>query len=286
MPNTQDSGAKRVLEEREQRRAAAITMAEPAQEAAPPPGEDTQAQQPALPTEHGAEPSPAAAAADPTTQVDKELEEALRAALAGPGKDLGLLCKTLGDKFCLEPRRSSREDSQAGGDSGSDTTSPTDQEHSSSETDGDIGSASGSGGGSSSTAERDRREDDLQAVSAAAKVRGESSLYIPAESCEPCIAAAAQMLGFSDERVAFRAQHVVSKMALVLTPVRTSTWRGHRRVYEARVVTRVWLVWRYRRIKCKVRLHSYAVPPGRSQESTYLHHMFFFANPTCRIRCI
>ncbi|CAN0181426.1 unnamed protein product, partial [Ectocarpus sp. 12 AP-2014] len=133
-----------------------------------------------LPTEQeGAEPSSAAAAAaDPTTLVDtdQELEQALRAALAGPGKDLGLLCKTLGDRFCLEPRRSSREDTQAVCDSGSDTTSPGDQEPSSSETDGDSSSASGSGGGSSisssssSTAERESREDDLQAVSAAAKI--------------------------------------------------------------------------------------------------------------------
>ncbi|CAB1114735.1 unnamed protein product [Ectocarpus sp. CCAP 1310/34] len=155
-------------------------MAEPVQEATPPPGEDdTQAQQPALPTEQeGAAPSPAAAAAaDPTTPVDtdQELEQALRAALAGPAKDLGLLCKTLGDRFCLEPRRSRRKDTQAVCDSGSDTTSPADQEPSSSETDGDSNSASGSGGGSSSsssssTAERESREDDLQAVSAAAKI--------------------------------------------------------------------------------------------------------------------
>ncbi|CAN0326692.1 unnamed protein product, partial [Ectocarpus fasciculatus] len=137
-------------------------------------------QLPALPTEQGAALSPeaaGAAAADPTTaQVDtnEELEQALRAALAGPGKDLGLLCKTLGDKFCLEPRHTSREDAHAPGDSGSDTTSPADQEQSS-ETDGDSSSASGSGGGgssssSSSTAEREGREDDLQAVSAAAKI--------------------------------------------------------------------------------------------------------------------
>ncbi|CAM9391155.1 unnamed protein product, partial [Ectocarpus sp. 4 AP-2014] len=153
-------------------------MVEPAQEAAPSPGEDdTQAQQPALPMEQGgAAPSPAAAAAaDPTTLVDtdQELEQALRAALAGPGKDLGMLCKTLGDRFCLEPRRSSGEGTQAVCDSGSDTTSPADQEPGSSETDGDSSSASGSGDGSSSsssTAERESREDDLQAVSAAAKI--------------------------------------------------------------------------------------------------------------------
>ena len=71
---------------------------------------------------------PAAAAEAPGGR-NEALEAAIRHALEGSTKDLGRLCKTLGESFCLPSTRSARV---AGYDSGSDTTAPADQEHSSS----------------------------------------------------------------------------------------------------------------------------------------------------------
>lgn len=82
-------------------------------------------------------PAPAAAAAasvgaEAPAQVgrNEHLEAAVRQALDDSTKDLGRLCKTLGESFCLPSVRPAR----AVGcyDSGSDTTAPADQEHSSS----------------------------------------------------------------------------------------------------------------------------------------------------------
>lgn len=61
---------------------------------------------------------------------NEQLEVEVRQALEGPSSDLGRLCKTLGEAFCLPSFRAPRA---AGYDSGSDTTAPADQEHSSSE---------------------------------------------------------------------------------------------------------------------------------------------------------
>lgn len=61
---------------------------------------------------------------------NEELEVALRRALEGSPKDLGGLCKALGEAFCLPNSVPPRA---AGYDSGSDTTAPADQEQSSSE---------------------------------------------------------------------------------------------------------------------------------------------------------
>lgn len=89
-----------------------------------------------IPEQHPPPASAAAAAsvgAEARTQVgrNERLEAAVRQALDGSTKDLGRLCKTLGESFCLPSARPAR----AVGcyDSGSDTTAPADQEHSSSE---------------------------------------------------------------------------------------------------------------------------------------------------------
>lgn len=76
------------------------------------------------------------------------LEVALRRALEGSPKDLGGLCKTLGEAFCLP---SSVPPRVAGYDSGSDTTAPADQEQSSSSESG-AGSETGGDGGSGNAA--------------------------------------------------------------------------------------------------------------------------------------
>lgn len=73
---------------------------------------------------------------------NQELEASLRKALdAG---DLGQLCRTLGEAFCL-PSRTPRVE---GYDSGSDTTAPADQDQSSSE----LGTGSEIGGDGSTVA--------------------------------------------------------------------------------------------------------------------------------------
>lgn len=109
---------------------------------------------------------------------NEQLEDAVRKALEGPGKDLGRLCKILGEAFCLpSPGSSARS---AGYDSGSDTTSPADQDQSSSES----GNHSELGGyalpllvvgqcdASSGDNQTKKYEDgDVRAVAAAAKVR-------------------------------------------------------------------------------------------------------------------
>lgn len=69
------------------------------------------------------------AAAEAPGGRNEALEAAIRHALEGSTKDLGRLCKTLGESFCLPSTRPARV---AGYDSGSDTTAPADQEHSSS----------------------------------------------------------------------------------------------------------------------------------------------------------
>ena len=108
---------------------------------------------------------------------NKELEFAVRKALEGPEKDLGRLCKILGEAFCLpSPVASARA---ANYDSGSDTTSPADQDHSSSES-GNFSEPGGdvipqpAAGQAGSCGGRNRAKDfedgDVRAVAAAAKV--------------------------------------------------------------------------------------------------------------------
>lgn len=75
--------------------------------------------------------------ADP--QRNEELEITVRSALEGPDKDLGRLCKSLGEAFCLQPARN------AGGD--------------------------GADGGDASLKEKEHHEAVLHAVAAAARVR-------------------------------------------------------------------------------------------------------------------
>lgn len=162
-------------------------MAEPAPNEAPAPAamdeqpdhQQVQQHPPALPLE--------AASAKAPEERNEELEIAIRGALEGPDKELGRLCRTLGDNFCLAPHRPKHSvQAAAGYDSGSDTTSPADQEHSSSssgsETGGDHAAvprgAPGEGGGGSSDNGKDMTDsggDDehdeiLQAVAAAARV--------------------------------------------------------------------------------------------------------------------
>lgn len=120
-------------------------------------------------------------AAPPVTPTlcgrNAELEVAVRQALEGPTRDLGRLCKTLGEAFCLPSFRSAPR--AAGYDSGSDTTAPADQEHSSSESNGsetwgDVGvGASGSSAGGSSGGKghgKGLEDGNVQAVAAAAEV--------------------------------------------------------------------------------------------------------------------
>lgn len=137
--------------------------------------EHSQNLSPALPLEE------MAAANDPVER-NEELEIAIRGALEGPDKDLGRLCKTLGENFCLAPPRPRAAVRAAGYDSGSDTTSPADQEHSSgsssgSETGGDhhaatavSGGAAGGGQDKDSSEQQQQQDDILQAVAAAARV--------------------------------------------------------------------------------------------------------------------
>lgn len=109
---------------------------------------------------------------------NEQLEDAIRKALEGPGKDLGRLCKILGEVFCLPSPGSSAR--LTGYDSGSDTTSPADQDQSSSESGNhsELGGdalpvlAAGQGGASSGENQTKKYEDgDVRAVAAAAKVR-------------------------------------------------------------------------------------------------------------------
>lgn len=157
-------------------------MAEPARNEAPAPTSmdeqhdplQEQKQPPTLPLEDAAIKAP--------EERNEELEIAIRGALEGPGKDLGRLCKTLGENFCLAPPRPKKRVVRAAGyDSGSDTTSPADQEHSGSssggsETGGDHAAAAVSGGGGGRDKAAHDSEDDehgevLRAVAAAARVR-------------------------------------------------------------------------------------------------------------------
>lgn len=71
---------------------------------------------------------------------NKELEVAIKKALEGPSKDLGLLCKTLGEAFCLPsvpaPSQAQALPKVAGYDSSSsETTAPTELSSSGSEAD-------------------------------------------------------------------------------------------------------------------------------------------------------
>lgn len=106
---------------------------------------------------------------------NQELEAALQKAL--DADDLGELCKTLGEAFCL-PTRSPRAE---GYDSESDTTAPADQDQSSSES--GTGSETGGEGGTSvsrpasctgasdgTEAARKRSEGNVAAVASAAEV--------------------------------------------------------------------------------------------------------------------
>lgn len=77
--------------------------------------------------------------ADP--QRNEELEIKVRSALEGPDKDLGRLCKSLGEAFCLEPARNNAD------------------------------SGGGADGNDASQEEREHDEAVLHAVSAAARVR-------------------------------------------------------------------------------------------------------------------
>lgn len=109
---------------------------------------------------------------------NEQMEDAVRKALEGPGKDLGRLCKILGEAFCLpSPGSSARS---AGYDSGSDTTSPADQDQSSSESGNhsELGGdavpllVAGQGDAISGENQTKKYEDgDVRAVAAAAKVR-------------------------------------------------------------------------------------------------------------------
>lgn len=159
------------------------SMSEPAQSEAPAPTamdeqqheqlQEKQQQPPILPLEEAAPKAP--------EERNEELEIAIRAALDGPDKDLGRLCKTLGEKFCLAPPPSSRSRRgpkrgvvrAAGYDSGSDTTSPADQEHSSSgsETGGDHAAATTAVSGGAGCDDVNEQDEVLQAVAAAARVR-------------------------------------------------------------------------------------------------------------------
>lgn len=98
----------------------------------------------APPTDTTPEPTASATTTMPTPEPqvstgNKHLEDALRRAL--DADDLGRLCKTLGEAYCL-PARTPRV---VGYDSGSDTTAPADQDQSSSES----GAGSEAGGDAS-----------------------------------------------------------------------------------------------------------------------------------------
>lgn len=130
---------------------------------------------PALPVEGAT----AAAAPAAGTERNEKLEIAIRASLSGLNKDLGRLCKTLGEAFCLSPLRPTAA-GVAGYDSGSDTTSPADQEHSSSgsETGADHAATAAAAApaviavsGAPSSAEDAETAEVLHAVASAARVR-------------------------------------------------------------------------------------------------------------------
>lgn len=144
--------------------------------------QDQQLPAPPLPEE--------AAANAPAVERNEELEVAIRGALQGPDKDLGRLCKTLGENFCLAPPRPKRAVGAEGYDSGSDTTSPADQEHSStsgSETGGDHAAAVSGGAPSGPSSGKDNggggeQDEILQAVAAAARVSREGRTF-----CHVCV---------------------------------------------------------------------------------------------------
>lgn len=157
---------------------------EPAQNEAPAPtamDEEHDQQQnhqqlPALPLDE------AAVAAKAPVERNEELEIAIQGALEGPGRDLGRLCKTLGEHFCLAPPRPKAVRAVGYDSAGSDTTSPADQEHSGgsssssgSETGRDHAAVSGGAPRGTSSGKNNKadaeRDETLQAVAAAARVR-------------------------------------------------------------------------------------------------------------------
>lgn len=107
---------------------------------------------------------------------NEKLEAAIRTNLEGPDKDLGRMCRALGENFCLAPPRP-KAARASGYDSGSDTTSPADQDQSSSgsETGGDHAGVSGgaaqSDDGCRSSGDDDHDDEVLQAVASAGRVR-------------------------------------------------------------------------------------------------------------------
>ncbi|CAM9737206.1 unnamed protein product, partial [Laminaria digitata] len=139
-------------------------------------GEIPEQQLPTAPLEAA---SASAGAQAPAQQVGRNepLEAAIRHALEGSAKDLGRLCKTLGESFCLPSTRPTRA---AGYDSGSDTTAPADQEHSSSsesgvgsETCGEAACVSSSTGPTSvvgtTKSSKELEDGNVRAVAAAAE---------------------------------------------------------------------------------------------------------------------
>ena len=130
------------------------------------------------------EPAAASAGAEaPAQEVgrNKALEAAIRHALEGSTKDLGRLCKTLGESFCLPSTRPTRT---VGYDSGSDTTAPADQEHSSSSESGVGSETCGEACVSTGKGSKELEDGNVRAVAAAAEVRGGVALVEPtATSC-------------------------------------------------------------------------------------------------------
>lgn len=125
------------------------------------------------------EPAAATAGAEAPVGRNEALEAAIRHALEGSTKDLGRLCKTLGESFCLPSTRPARA---VGYDSGSDTTAPADQEHSSSSESGIGSETCGEACVSTSTGptiglvgkgkgSKELEDGNVRAVAAAAEVR-------------------------------------------------------------------------------------------------------------------